>query len=237
MANHKTIKMKKFICTLIFLLPLALVGQNQFTGIEITVNPGQQGSVADLIELHYGDANFKTGSGLNLERLWQGSGDKTHRIVFYGPLGNSGRVDGDVKPFQNTAFWASLNYYTSGSGSAYSGRVLDYKEGNEEQDHFILYDVIIKDMASYMKAHEQITKDMSNGSMGERTFAVGTYDIGRPNNATHWIALSGSSNDDLIKMHNDFQTTYIDAVTKYFMNRGEVIELKDMRVENLKSYN
>lgn len=69
--------MKKFIYTLILLLPIALVAQNQFTGIEITVNPGQQGSVADLIELHYGDANFKSGSGLNLERLWQGRDRKS----------------------------------------------------------------------------------------------------------------------------------------------------------------
>ena len=137
---------------MMIMLPLALSAQ-AFTAIKIKVNNGSQGSVAQLFEDHYKDANFKDGSGVNIERLWQGSGEWTHRVVFYGPLGNRGRVEGDMSPFQNSAFWANLRYYTDGHYEATSGRVLDWRPGNDEQDNFIIYDVTIKDMNAYSKAH------------------------------------------------------------------------------------
>ena len=235
--NDKLFKMKKIILFITIMLPLALSAQ-AFTAVKIKVNDGSQGSVAQLIDDHYKDANFREGSGFNIERLWQGSGEWTHRIVFYGELGNSGRIDGDMSPFQNSAFWSNLRLYTKGHYEASSGRVLEWKEGDEEQDNFIVYDVTIKDMSAYMKAHQKFIDELSEeDNFKNRGFAVGTYDIGRPNGAWHWIILTGKDTDDLMLMHQEMQTKYLTQLTNYFVNRGEVEEIKDYRVEILKSYN
>ena len=230
--------MKKFITLLLVFFASFNLNSQAFTAVKIKVNDGAQGSVAQLIEDHYKDANFKEGSGFNIERLWQGSGEWTHRIVFFGELGNRGRVDGDMSPFQNSAFWSGLRTYTHGHYEASSGRVLDWKEGDDAQDNFIVYDVTIKDMSAYMKAHQKFIDELSDeDNFKNRGFAVGTYDIGRPNGAWHWIILTGKDTDDLLLMHQEMQTKYLKQLTNYFVNRGEVEEIKDYRVEILKSYN
>ena len=38
-------------------------------------------------------------------------------------------------------------------------------------------------------------------------------------------------------MHQEMQTKYLKQLTDYFVNRGEVEEIMDYRVEILKSYN
>ena len=229
--------MKKIILLITIMLPLTLSAQ-AFTAVKIKVTNGSQGSVAQLIDDHFKDANFIEGSGFNIERLWQGSGEWTHRIVFYGELGNRGRMDGDMSPFQNSAFWSNLRLYTEGHYEASSGRVLEWKEGNDEQDNFIVYDVTIKDMDAYMKAHQKFINEISDkDNFKNRGFAVGTYDIGRPNGAWNWIILTGEDTDDLMLMHQEMQTKYLKQLTDYFVNRGEVEEIKDYRVEILKSYN
>ena len=50
---------------------------------------------------------------MNLERLWQGA-EKTHSILWYGPLSNSGREDGDLQPYENNAFWANVRKHAVG---------------------------------------------------------------------------------------------------------------------------
>ena len=122
--------MKKFITLLLVFFASLNLNSQAFTAVKIKVNDGAQGSVAELIEELFKDANFKEGSGFNIERLWQGSGEWTHRIVFYGELGNRGRVDGDMSPFQNSAFWSSLRTYRlfEWHYEASSGRVLEKKE-------------------------------------------------------------------------------------------------------------
>ena len=65
--------MKKFITLLLVFFASFNLNSQAFTAVKIKVNDGAQGSVAQLIEDHYKDANFKEGSGFNIERLWQGS--------------------------------------------------------------------------------------------------------------------------------------------------------------------
>ena len=163
--------MKKFIILYFVFFASLNLNSQAFTAVKIKVNDGAQGSVAELIEDHYKDANFKEGSGFNIERLWQGSGEWTHRIVFYGELGNRGRVDGDMSPFQNSSFWSNLRLYTEGHYEASSGRVLEWKEGDDEQDNFIVYDVTIKDMNAYMKAHQKFIDELSDEVITEKEHA------------------------------------------------------------------
>ena len=231
--------MKKILFILLIFVgfnSFAQVG-NAFTAVELSVKSGQALAVKELVNNFMKDAKFKEGSGYALQRLWQGSDHRSHRLVWWGPLGNRGRIDGDLKDYENSAFWASLRSHLDGPGKAYSGRVLDWKEGNAEQDNWILYDVIVKDPSSYAKAHQTIIKKLSNSEFKNRTVALGTYDIGRPDGATHWIGLTGTDSDDLLLMHKNFQEKHVKEVTEYFQNRGEVIEIKDVRITDVLNFN
>ena len=230
--------MKKLFLSSIFLLSSFLINaQNAFTAVELSVKSGHGQAVANLVESFMKDAKFKKGSGYALQRMWQGSDERSHRLLWWGPLGNRGRADGDVKDYENSAFWSSLRAHLDGSGKAYSGRILDWKQGNDEQDNWLVYDVIVKDPASYAKAHQAIIKKLSNSEFKNRTVALGTYDVGRPGGATHWIGLTGTDTDDLLLMHKNFQEKHTKEVTEYFQNRGEVIEIKDVRITDILNFN
>ena len=43
--------------------------------------------------------------------------------------------------------------------------------------------------------------------------------------------------DDLIMMHKNLQEKYAKEMTEYFTNRGEVIDLRDVRIERISQYN
>lgn len=228
--------MKNLLFLFILLISLSVSAQNAFSAIEIQVDRGQEVAVAKLVDDYMKDAKFKEGSGFNLERLRQGSGDFTHRFVFYGPIGNRGRVNSDVNEFERDAFWTKVRQYIKKS-RGYSGRVIDWKQGNDKQNNFLVYYVQVKDPTSYAKAHKTILKKLGNTEFKNRTVAFGTFDIGRPENATHWIGLSGEGTDDLLMMHKNLQEKYVKEVTEYFSNRGEVIDLKDVRIESVAQYN
>ena len=228
--------MKKLLYVFILLISAFISAQNAFSAIEIQVERGQGVAVAKLVDDYMKDAKFKEGSGFNLERLRQGSGDYTHRFVFYGPIGNRGRVNSDVNKFERDAFWSKVRQYVKKSRS-YSGRVIDWKQGNDKQDNFLVYFVQVKDPTSYAKAHKTILKKLGNSEFKNRTVAFGTFDVGRPDNATHWIGLSGEGTDDLLMMHKNLQEKHVKELTVYFTNRGEVIDLKDMRIEGVAQYN
>ena len=93
--------MNKLLYVFVLLISACISAQNAFTAIEIQVERGQGGAVAKIVDDFMKDAKFKENSGFNLERLWQGSGDFTHRFVFYGPIGDRGRAEGDMSEYEN----------------------------------------------------------------------------------------------------------------------------------------
>ena len=119
--------MKKILLILL-LLPITVMSQQGFTRLEVTVKPGHQSAVVNLVDNFFSEAKWKENSGMNLERHWQGS-SRTHSILWYGPVNNSGREDGDMQPYENNAFWSNLRTHLEGTGTAYSGRVLAWKQG------------------------------------------------------------------------------------------------------------
>ena len=228
--------MKKIIYLFTLFTTINFFGQNAFTAVEIKVNRGQGGAVAKIVDDFMKDAKFKENSGFNLERLWQGSGDFTHRFVFYGPIGDRGREEGDMSEYENNAFWSSLRPFMQKT-RAFSGRVIDWKQGNDKQSNLLVYDVVVKNPTNYAKAHKNILKKLGSSEFKNRTVAFGTYDVGRPSGATHWVLLSGEGTDDLIMMHKNLQEKYTKEITEYFTNRGEVIDLRDVRIERMAQYN
>ena len=53
----------------------------------------KNGPVASGVESFMKDAKFKKGSGYALQRMWQGSDERSHRLLWWGPLGNRGRAE------------------------------------------------------------------------------------------------------------------------------------------------
>ena len=75
--------MKKLLYVFILLISAFISAQNAFSAIEIQVERGQGVAVAKLVDDYMKDAKFKEGSGFNLERLRQGSGEITPIDLFF----------------------------------------------------------------------------------------------------------------------------------------------------------
>ena len=226
--------MKKFLLILL-LFPITLMSQQGFTRLEVTVKPGHQSSVVNLVDNFFSEAKWKENSGMNLERHWQGS-ERSHSILWYGPINNSGREDGDMQPYENNAFWSNLRTHLEGTGTAYSGRVLAWKQGSDDQDNVHIYDIIAEDPSSFLNAHNKIVNQLSDSVFKNRTVGFGTYDIGRPGGATHWIGISGTGGGDILKMIDDIQNNHSKELNQYFQERGKVTDIRDFRISNVRTY-
>ena len=49
----------------------------------------------------------------------------------------------------------------------------------------------------------------------DRFVGFGTYDVNRPDGATHWVLVSGKDLDDHLKFVNDLQTKHSKTFNKY----------------------
>ena len=87
--------MKKLFTLLFFSLffNIALSQTNTFTVQYFDVKPGAQSDLAALYDSFFEGVAFKSG-GLYLERMDRGDVLGTHRVVYFGELGNSGMVQG-----------------------------------------------------------------------------------------------------------------------------------------------
>ena len=85
--------MKKLFTLLFFSLffNIALSQTNTFTVQYFDVKQGSAGELAALYDSFFEGVEFKSG-GLYLERMERGDVSGTHRIVYFGELGNSGMV-------------------------------------------------------------------------------------------------------------------------------------------------
>ena len=106
--------MKKILFFILTFIGINSFAQNAFSSVELSVKNGHGQALKQLVDNFYQDVKFKEGSGFALQRLWQGSDHGSHRLLWWGPLGNRGRVDGDVKDYVNAAFWASLRPHLDG---------------------------------------------------------------------------------------------------------------------------
>ena len=220
--------MKKYIILLISILFNLNTYSQAFTAVEITAERGGQAPLVELFDEYFGDAKFKSG-GVNLERLWMGNLN-THRIVFFGELGNSGRVEGDVQPFENSLFWSRANNYIKEWGNTSSGRIISWKggePGSDEKYRYIqIYDIKVSDPESFKKAHDKVTQQLSK-AIGDRTVGFGSYDIGGYNGASHWVLVSAENWDDLMLQKVEYEK-YTKEWEEYYKTRGEV--------ENVRNY-
>ena len=98
-----------------------------------------------------------------------------------------------------------------------------------------IWDISPKDPVAFKKAHDKIVKQAPD-VFANRVVGFGTYDINRPNGATHWVVIGGTGFNGHLSMHQDLEDNYTKAMNQYFVNRGEVEHVQDFIVEVLARY-
>ena len=188
--------MKKLFTLITLLFVGVLYSQNSFTLYHFNAEDGGERAIANLATEFWGDAKFNSG-GVQIERIGMGDNPWSHRIIFFGELGNRGRVEGDVEKYEWGLFRQRLNDYVKEWGPGYAGRFLSYAGGQPKDYPTIqIYEFTPKDAQAFQKAHEKLVKSTSK-TRGDRPVAFGSFDIGG-GGASHWIAIGSSDFDDLM---------------------------------------
>jgi hypothetical protein len=228
--------MKKTILILFFSLftGISLSQEPTFTVRYFDVMPGAEQALADLYDSYFGDVEFKSG-GLYLERMDRGDVKGTHRVVFFGELGNWGFVDGQKTPQDWEIFRQRRSKFIENSGPVYSGRILA-SNGKNPADlrYFQLYDIEVSDPAKFAAAHMKIVDQMEEVT-GENAVMFGSYDVGSPDAATHWIATGSTNLGPLMRWYVDAEK-YEKEWADYYKNRGEVKDISKYSLRILKDY-
>ena len=75
-----------------------------------------------------------------------------------------------------------------------------WQEGDTDKNSNVhIWDVKIDDPNLFKAGHDKIVEKYKEDFSG-RVVGFGTYDIGRPNGASHWVALSGKNKNDHMKL-------------------------------------
>ena len=204
-----------------------------FTSIEIKAKDYAQNDIADAFDNVFKDVTINQGA-IILERLWAGRSEgMTHRLVYLSTLGVDLIDQGDISPDKNTAFWAQMNNYIEEWGSMSSGRMLSWQPGDFDKNPFgHIWNLKGVDESQFKKGHDNFVKQFNSDFEG-RVIGFGTYDINRPDGATHWVALTGKDRMDHL-MFTDKMSKSAKA-KKLLSERGPSEVVRDFEVEILKT--
>ena len=223
--------MKKFIY-LVFVLSVSIsYSQNTFRLWHFNAKDGTEEAIGNLLAEHNKDAAFKSG-GVQIERISYGDNMWTHRVVAFGEVGKIGRTD--LKEFQQDLFLEKINNFVEEWGPAYAGRFLSFVGGVPKDFPFIqIYNIKPNDPFAFQKAHDKFVGKASK-ILGDRPVGFGTYDINKPDGATHWAAVSGKSEEDHIKLLEKLEK--MSEFYSFLDNRGPVEDIRDYETYILELY-
>ena len=87
------------------------------------------------------------------------------------------------------------------------------------------------DQNQFKKGHDKIISEFA-GDFAGRVVGFGTYDIGRPNGATHWVALTGKDREDHLMLYDKLQKNpkFMGLISE----RGKVEDVKDYELQILR---
>jgi|TARA_B110000967_G_scaffold91667_1_gene94235 hypothetical protein len=224
--------MKKLFFSMALLATVSLSAQTMaFTAIEIKVKDFTQTDIEEAFDKVFEGVKMNQG-GVILERIWMG-GTKgmTHRLVWMYTLGVDMVDEGAITPDKNDAFWAKMNNYIEEWGPGTSGRILSWQEGNTEKNPSVhIWDLKVQDQNQFKKGHDNIIKLFKDDFAG-RAVGFGTYDIAKPNGATHWVVVSGEDRNDHLMFVDKLQKS--DKFMKMIQERGAVEDVRDFEIEIL----
>tara|TARA_B100002019_G_C21122318_1_gene524008 strand:+ start:120 stop:818 length:699 start_codon:yes stop_codon:yes gene_type:complete len=229
--------MRKLFTILVLSFTFTLSAQTRyFQALEFTTKHlHEQDALKMHFDEYYKDAKFNSG-GVYLQRIWSGRDGSSHRIVFISDIDNPGRAD-EQGEYEWTAFVLKIQNYVKSWDKVYNGRVLSLQSSDSDSiDTFHIYDIIPSDPQAFKKAHDYFVEKSGKNIWKGKQVAFGTYDLGRPDGATHWILTSGENERDIVKTYDIIQSDYSKELVKYLQDRGDVKDLKDFTVRNLGSY-
>ena len=227
--------MKKLFIITIYLFSSLVFSQTQtsFTVYEMRAKTGGERALADLFDEYWGDANWKSG-GVNVERISLGDNDMTHRIIFFGQVGNRGRAEGDLKEFESALFRQRVNDYVDEWGPSYAGRFISYFGGKPNDFPYLqFYEFKPENPAAFKTAFDKLAKKLSKIQDG-RPMAFGSYDVGGAG-ATHWLGLGHKNLDDLLGQRIKYEQMP-KVIQEFFTDRGIIKDTRNFTVRIIKGY-
>ncbi len=228
--------MKKifFLISSSLILNFTLLAQTMSFGVsEIIVKEGFEDDLIEAHDVALESVNLLNGAQIIIERLNKQKNNKaTHRIIWLTPLGKEW-IEG-VNEDKGAAFWAKYGNMVE-TTNQYSGRILSWQEGDglEENRDIHIWDYVPENPQQFKIGHDKIVKKFKDDLIG-RVIGFGTYDLHRPDNATHWVAVSGKNHEDHMMLYDKLQGN--SEFTKLIAERGEAKAVKDYTVEILKVY-
>ena len=232
--------MKNIIAIVLLFFSLNTYAQQMgFQVVYVKAEENSQDNITEILDEFYKNNKLKTNGALALERLRLGRPEgTTHRIVFLWELGNRGFEEGEVTQDENRAFWSSLirRIDSWAWDQSYAGRFLNFIEGDVEKYPYAqIWDIKPENPQKFKDAQMELVKSLPE-VFKDRFVGFGTYDVNRPDGATHWALVTGKDLDDHLKFANDLQTKYTKVFNKYLEDRGSVELVHNFTFENLRFY-
>ena len=196
-----------------------------FQVVYVEAEENSQDNITEILDEFYKNNKLKTNGALALERLRLGRPEgTTHRIVFLWELGNRGFEEGEVTQDENRAFWSSLirRIDSWAWDQSYAGRFLNFIEGDVEKYPYAqIWDIKPENPENFKNAQMDLVESLPE-VFKDRFVGFGTYDVNRPDGATHWALVTGKDLDDHLKFVNDLQTKHSKTFYIYIVDRGNV---------------
>lgn len=225
--------MKKLLFVIGLLTSVFLTAQTMvFSVQELKVKPFTQKDIASAFDDVFDGVKMNQ-AGVVLERFRKGSSNgMTHRLVFMSTLGVDMIDEDAIGADKNAVFWGKLRNYVEEWGAGYSGRILSWQEAALEGNKNIhIWDIKVKDQNNFKAGHDKIIREFKSDFDG-RVVGFGTYDIGRPNGATHWIVLSGKNTNDHLMLYDKLEKD--NKFLKLIEERGDFEDVKDYELRTLR---
>ena len=212
----------------------AISQTNTFTVQYFDVKPGSVGDLLSLYDAFYEGVEFKTG-GLYLERMDRGDVSGTHRIVYFGELGNSGMVEGSKTRQDMQKFRMDRRELIEKMGNSYSGRIISSNGVDPfSKGYFQVYEGIVYEPEKFIPAHNKGMEEVWDYEGNAMLF--GSYDVGAPGGATHWAAFGADNLQSLMLWKVFIEENNADGQAEYFSSRGKTEDLTNFSLRILKQY-
>jgi hypothetical protein len=223
-----------FIALIVGVFTLQLSAQTTaYSVVEFKAKPHTQKDILKAFNNTFDSIALIQG-GVSLERIGNGrTNGATHRLVWFWTLGVDMMAEDAISDDKDDLFWSRMGNYVEEWQVSYSGRVLSWQEGKEENTTVHIWDVKLDDPTLFKAGHEKILKEFENDFAG-RGVGFGTYDFGKPNGATHWIAVSGKDREDHMMLYDKFSKD--ENFAKLMKERGLVEDVKDYELRILKQF-
>ena len=216
------------------LINTAISQTNTFTIQYFDVKPGSVGDLLSLYDAFYEGVEFKTG-GLYLERMDRGDVSGTHRIVYFGELGNSGMVEGSKTRQDMQKFRMDRRELIEKMGNSYSGRIISSNGVDPfSKGYFQVYEGIVYEPEKFIPAHIKGMEKVWDYEGNAMLF--GTYDVGAPGGATHWAGFGADNLQSLMLWKVFIEENNADGQAEYFKSRGKTEDLTNFSLRILKQY-